>query len=216
MPISATALTTILAAREYVLRDATDDSQDGKLKTLIDSYSVSIYRYTGRQWHPEGTSSTKRFSYDGSGFLSLEPYELRTVGTVTMWADQPTADQQILDPGSSTERAEFYLGPAGGTTEGTYTFIDIPTVYCPPRRGVTVSVSGTWGISSIPADVELACLVAVKAAYVNPEGFSARSLGELTFTEELTAAPSDTAGNSLPQSSRNLLVPYRRAKVLFA
>lgn len=231
--VAATALTSLGAAREYVLRDITDGSQDSMLRRLINAYSAAVYSYTRREWLPKADGDTRVFTYTGGGFLSLEPYELRVLTSITMYTDLPVADQRVLVTGSSTVQGEYRLHPPNRTAEGTYQWITLPQAaygvstlgipsywnnpypYGPVGRSAPldfeVTVTGDWGIGTVPADVELAVLIAVKDAYENPTGYASGTEGGLTFAEEpdATTGPEARARN-LPIEARALLTPYKR------
>jgi hypothetical protein len=232
-PLQPTALTTLGAAREYVLRDATDGSQDAMLRRLINAYSSAVYAYTRREWLPQTTAASRRFQYSGGGFLSLEPYELRNLTSVTMYTDLPTASQRVLVAGSSTVQSEYRLHPPNRTAEGTYQWITMPQAafgtssqgipsywnnpypYGPVGRTAPldfeVTVLGDWGIGSVPSDVELAVLIAAKDAYENPTAYASGTIGGLQFAEEVDASTGPEArARNLPIESRALLTPYKR------
>jgi hypothetical protein len=235
--IDPLALTTLEDARDYVFRDVRDDSQDRELVRLINAYSRSIYKYTQREWLPQTAAATRIIEYLGDGFLSLAPYEARTVTGVTLYTDLPTASQVALIQGSSTVEGQWRLGPRGATPEGTYLWLDIPRTYMTglyggqptivdgdyipygyarPRHSFQVSVTGDWGVATtlagVPSDVQLACLIAVKDAFENPAGFPAGQFGAESFTEEAPDSRGDyyQAGN-LSAETRLMLTPYRRA-----
>lgn len=203
MELAADALVDLPTAQKYVRGSKTTSKDDDLVLTLlVNAYSRAIARYTGREFAPrspggqsEGTLA-RTFAYDASGFLSLKPYEARDITAVKI--DDETTDLPTTD---------YTLQPRNKTTESTYLWLDLP------KRGSKVTVTGKWGVgdaasTAIPNDVVLACLIAVADAFRNPESFATRSLGELTFTEEV-GAPAD-GGGSLPLGARRLLYPYRR------
>lgn len=210
-PLNANALTTLGETREYVLRDATDDSQDRKLIALINAYSRAIEKYTRREWLPITLDATRSFQYDGYGFLSLEPSDLRSATEVVLNSHFPAGYQEILIAGTESAVGNYWPKPAGGTAEGTYWWLELPYAY---RTGGSyeVSVSGDWGIGTVPSDVELALWIAIDDSYKNPTGFAGGEVGGLAFTEigETSAEPDNRARN-LPIESRALLAPYRRS-----
>jgi len=231
--LAATALTSLGAMREYVLRDATDGSQDPMLIRLGNAYSAAVYAYTRREWLPQANAATRKFTYSGGGFLSFEPYELRTLTSITMYSDLPTTNQRVLSGGSSTVQGEYRLHPPNRSPEGTWQWITLPQAafgvaaqgvpsywnnpypYGPVGRTAPldfeVSVLGDWGIGTVPADVELAVLIAVKDAYENPTGYAAGIEGGLTFAEEVDVSTGPEArARNLPIEARALLTPYKR------
>lgn len=154
-------------------------------------------------------------------------------GAVTLYSDFPGASQRVLTQLTSLVQAQFRLGPRQQTPDGTYLWISLPSLKG-PRAGanmigieqmptsqlvegfpippvyfeIEVSVSGYWGVGAAPADVELACLIAVANQYRDPEGFATRQIGDLSFSE--VAEVGDVVGRSLPPDARALLGPYRR------
>jgi hypothetical protein len=230
---SATALTTMSAARDFVLGDMTDGSQDSRIRRLINAYSAAVYSYTRREWLPLSTAVTRKFTYTGGGFLSFEPFELRNLTSITMYTDLPTADQRILITGTSTVQGEYRLHPPNRTAEGTYQWLTMPQAaygvssfgtpayynnpypYGPVGRTAPldfeVTVVGDWGVGFVPDDVELAVLIAIRDAYENPAGMASGIEGGLAFSEEpdATTGPESRARN-LPIESRALLAPYKR------
>jgi hypothetical protein len=217
--LSTKALTTLVAAREFTpgIRDASDDSQDGKLIRLINAYSQAIITYTGREWKPYAAAAARSFLYQGR-YVSLEPYDLRTVTSVVLYTDLPTGDQVTLEVGSSLIEREYRLRPANRTPEGTYTALILPRGEHYSRtvdlHEYTVTITGDWGIADtvdgLPDDVELACLISVADAFQNPTGLEQRAFGpEVTIGEAITPFGETYAG-SLPQEARALLFPYKR------
>lgn len=232
------ALTDLFSARQFVLADGLDDSQDYRLAKLINAYSRAVYRYTRREWLPQSTGA-RSFTYDGSGVLELaDPdSDLRAVTAVTLYSDQPTASQQVLTAPSGGAQGDWRLAPVGGTREGTYLRLEFTSLIIRPfntaafpnygisshwseRLDYKVTVTGDWGIysslASVPEDVQLACLVAIKDAYANPEGFASRAFGPLQLTEESSVPGGESFGpGDLPSEARSLLDgPYRARAIM--
>lgn len=209
-PLNANALTTLGETREYVLRDATDDSQDRKLIALINAYSRAVEKYTRREWLPVALAATRSFHYDGSGFMSLEPSDLRSATEVVLNSQYPAGYQEILIAGTTTVVGNYWPKPAGGTAEGTYWWLELPPAW--ETGSYEVSVTGDWGVGTIPSDVELALWIAIDDSYKNPTGFAGGEVGGLAFTEIGEASPEpDNRARNLPIESRALLAPYRRS-----
>ena len=219
-------LTSLEAAREYVLSDQDDASRDSKLIRLVKGYSRAVQNYSRREWLPLVSAQARKLSYNGLGYLTLDPWDLRTATSIVMFTDLPTTQQRTLVAGSPTVEGEYRLLPAGLTPEGTYRSIMLPPftpysssygghmvdgewIYRPPSGTYEVTVTGNWGIGTVPDDVELACLIAVKNTYENPSAFAAGAQGGFTFAEETTGSAS-LWERMLPAESRALLTPYRR------
>ena len=219
-------LSSLEAVREYVLRDQNDASQDSQLARLLKGYSRAVQKYSRREWLPEVAGAARRLSYNGLGYLSLAPWDLRTVTSIVMFTDLPTAQQRTLVAGSPTVEGEYRLLPAGLTEEGTYRALALPPftpynnqfgaghmvdgewVYRPPNGSYEVTVTGDWGIGYVPDDVELACLIAIKNGYENPSSMAAGSQGGFSFAEVPEQSTSSWE-RMLPSESRALLTPYR-------
>lgn len=227
------ALTTLGETRRYVLRDGTDGSQDEQLIDLINAYSSAVVAYTRREWLPQTNGASRRFQYTGGGFLSLEPYELRNLTSITMYTDLPTASQRVLVAGSPSVQGEYRLHPANRSDEGTYQWITLPQSaygvsgwgapsyynnpypYGPVGRAAPldfeVTVTGDWGVGTVPYDVNLAVRIAIKDAYENPTGYASGVEGGLSFQEPADAQiGSEARARNLPIEARALLTPYKR------
>jgi hypothetical protein len=220
---STDALTTVENAKPHLGRsNVSVPNDEDRIQQLINSYSRAIRLYTGRQFLPTEDAASKRYRYEGNGFLSLAPFELRSVTSVTLYTDLPQSSWVVLAAQSATVESQFRLEPRNGTPEGTYVWMTLPEIgmFSPlvPEpivtrrgRGSEVTIAGNWGAGAVPADVELACIIAVANGYRNPEGFATRSMGPLAFSENMEPVVlSDEAGQSLPRAARALLGPYRR------
>jgi len=137
---------------------AEEGEDDELLAFFINAFSDAAHAYSGRQWKPTETNTTKRFVYDGSGRLSLAPYEASAVTSVVAYTDRPVADQLTL-----TVQDEYLLEPRQRTPQGTYLAIKLPAVL---REGTEVSVTGNWGAGSVPSDVEYAVAAEAANAYM--------------------------------------------------
>jgi hypothetical protein len=215
-------LSSIEAVREYVLRDQDDSTQDGQLVRLLKAYSRAAQNYSRREWLPLTTGEARKLSYNGLGYLPLDPWDLRAATSIVMYTDLPTSQQRTLVAGSPTVEGEYRLLPPGLSPEGTYRSITLPAltqtasgysnfidgefVYR-PGASYEVTVTGNWGIGEVPDDVELAVLIAIKNAYENPSSFAAGNVGGMSFAEIVEQSTS-LWERMLPEASRALLTPY--------
>lgn len=193
MTAPLTSVTTVRARMNITTVDASDDD----LQFLIDAYSAAIAAYCEREFGPHPEEGLERtFGYTGRGYLSLAPFDLRAVTSVA------------LDTGPGGTPTVLALGEYGLPDPGAQlTYWSLTGLPWRTSR-VLATVAGDWGTQEIPADVELACVMAVGDAIRNPEGFSSRSIGELAFAEvdeEPTAG-----GRNIPPDARAMLGPYRR------
>jgi hypothetical protein len=229
-PLSSRALVTLEEAREYVLSNVLDNTQDHKLVRRINAFSEAVWQFTRREW-TTSVAVTRTFQYPGYGMLSLAPYDLRAATAIVLETDYPTAFQTTLVAGSPTVLADYRLRPIGGTPEGTYRWVDFSYYgyltpnplwisdlydgygygYANRRRnhGFGVTVTGDWGIPTVPDDVKEAVLIAIDNATRNPEGAAARTFGDLTIVEPVDASVEGALWRALPGESRALLAPYR-------
>jgi hypothetical protein len=177
-----------------------------------------------RQLMPSDQSaSDKIFFYNGNGYLSLAPYEARTINTVTLYTDRATSGWYQLPNQDATTDAVWKPHPANKTEEGTYWSVTLPeigrfhpyfdepvTLLTQRNLGYQVTINATWGAGEVPSDVALAVWIAVANAWRNPEGYQSRSLGPLSHQDFSTVVPGEEEGLSLPRASRALLSGYRR------
>jgi hypothetical protein len=221
-------LVTLEEAREAVLNSVTDDTQDHKLVRRINAFSAAVWAYTRREWTVT-VGATRTFQFPGHGMLALAPYDLQTASAITLETDYPTSYQITLTPGSSTVFGDYRLRPMGGTPEGTFRWVDFTSYYghvgpypwmaetydgfpFPDRFdkiAFQVTITGDWGIPTVPDDVKEAVLIAVDNATHNPEGAVSRTFGDLTLTAPAETTVDGSLWRALPAESRALLTPYR-------
>jgi hypothetical protein len=221
------ALTSLDAARVHLGRDAdwTQDEQD-KVSRMINSYSSTIRKYCDRQFAPAEDATAKRFRYEGSGYISLAPWELRSLagpGSITLYTDLPQSGWYVVPDQDAVTESYYRLEPRQQTLEATYLWLVLPEIgmYSPltpeplvtrRARGHEVTIVGNWGIGSVPPDVEMACLVSIKNDIDNPGGHASRTIAGLSFTE--VVEPQQNAamdGLALPRKARSLLHDYKRS-----
>lgn len=205
------ALTSVQKAQIWLRRNRASGNgvaDDVNLLSIaIDGVSEAIRRYTGRQFIPEN-GATKTFEYDGSGFLNFAPYELRSVTSATLAGQTLTATTGQGD-------GDYVPMPRNKTAEGTYLYWTTrgyfrlgPShyIWSPVLKTRDVVITGDWGMPAIPADIELACLIAVDDMYRNPEQAQSRGAGEFQLVEE----PRTPGSTGLPAGVVELIDPYKR------
>jgi hypothetical protein len=225
------ALTTLDTAELYLARTGgtgpAETEDDALIALYVNAASAAAQAYIERTLAPQEAAVTKRYRYEGGGFLNLEPWELRTVTGMTLYSDLPTTSQVALTAQSGTVESQWRLEPRQGSRLGTYMYVSLPRLA--PRgigwggqerevlgftgastvageiAGYEVAITGDWGAPYIPGDVELAVLVAVDNWYQNPAGFQ-RALMEGVEADQYPQALAE----ALPPASRALLTPYRR------
>ncbi len=210
MALSAAALTTLEKAELFIARTGTQGSavqeadDDTFLELLIESFSAAIPRYIARELKPQVTA-TRRFRYDGTGYLSLAPYDLRSASAITFGSDLVTSSQVLLAAQTASAESDYRLEPRQLSSLGTYTRLVLSTTFSRwgyGKRG-EVSITGDWGaVQPLPPDIEYACLIAVRDAYLS-------GTPQAPASDEFAAAE-PSGPSSLPPSTRALLAPYLR------
>jgi hypothetical protein len=191
-------------ARLVLNNDALDDTYDELLDVLIDAYSEAVSDYTERQFTPTD-DVTYDFRSAGGGTIDLRPYELRALTGVSYYTDTttPTAlgtDEWRAEPRQRTKwgtylwLAGFPVG-RGAWPSGAYTWNDIQ-----------VSVTGDWGMETVPATVKLAVAACVDNFFRNSAGAQSQALGALSFSE----ATQSEEGLEICSAARRLLRPFVR------
>src|SRR6266498_1883856 len=92
--------------------ETSETTRDALIQTLITAASVAIMQDTGREFAPATSSATRRFQIDGYRVVSLEPYDLRTVTTMTL---HPESGSPIVLAAST----DYQLVPAV-SADGVY------------------------------------------------------------------------------------------------
>jgi hypothetical protein len=213
-PLSPRALVPLEAAREYVLGSVLDDSQDAKLVRGINAMSDAVWEFTQREWKP-AVNVTRRFHYRGKGTLDLAPYDLVAPTLIQAYTDFPTGEALTLNPVTTTDFGDYELRPSHGMPPtGTYRWLSFNRYFvwfrpwASQQGGFDITITGDWGITSIPDAVQEAVLIAVKNRYVNPEGGASRTFGDLSVFEPVEPTAAGYQWRALPADSRALLTPY--------
>jgi hypothetical protein len=209
------ALTSVQKTQIWLRRQrATGNSaaDDANLLAItIDGISAAIILHTEREFFdPTGSDEdlARTFEYDGSGFLNLAPYDLRSITSVTLAGQTLTATTGAGD-------GDYVPMPRNKNRWGTYDYLTIRGYFklgpshflsSPILKTRDVVITGKWGMTAVPADVELACLIAVDDHYRNPEQAEQRGSGEFQLVE----APRVPGSGGLPQGALDKLEPFRR------
>lgn len=148
MPLAAYALVTLADARTRLGLDAADDRLV-QLEQLVNEVSRAIMETTGREYAPPTAAGVARIvgARRGSHLVDLYPYEARAVTAVTLAAG--TTYAQTLTVGT-----DWQLGPITAPN-GVYQWLELisPVPAAGSFSMVPITVTGTWGWSSVPEDV---------------------------------------------------------------
>jgi hypothetical protein len=212
MAAAAWDLCTLANVREALELPTADTTRDNLIQTLISDLSRAIMRECDREFAPATSSATRRFQVPaGSLYLDLNPYDLRTVSSLTI---NPEASGGT----ALTATTDFQLMPVT-SPQGPYQGVrfsnrltSLHVSQTAQDYGYTlVDIAGAWGFASVPEDVKRACVVAVQSAL-------RRDLTELAIAgieEPQSIAPEGPATHAIPAASRRLLAPYRRTAGAF-
>jgi hypothetical protein len=144
-------LTTLANVRAFLQKQGADQGQDEVIQSLITQASVAIARYTERQFVQEA-KATKAFEANQpyESVISFAPYELQSLESLKLDTDTESPVELTAE--------QFRLWPKPNP-DGTYFGVRInpfQTVSSASHRWGTrreMSVKGTWGLPSIPADI---------------------------------------------------------------
>jgi hypothetical protein len=198
------ALVSLGLARSYVLGSPSEASKDEQIAFLINWTSRAFRNYVKREFVPHD-AVTRTFEYQGGGYLSLSPFELRSVDTVSLYTDTDDVIELTTD--------DYRLEPRGGTLEGTYLILDLITadpLETSNNFRWQVEIEGDWGMSEIPADVKGAALIMIKDLWMNPGAFRSYNVGPVQLAEGELAGLAPVG--SVPPGARRALRPYLRSK----
>lgn len=174
-------LCTLGDVREYLQKPTADTQQDQVLRSLISRASRLITRYAEREFTPT-TAATRVFRPVGRT-ISLTPYDLRTVTSVT-------ADGTVLVEGDGG----YKLGPLPAF-DGVYQSIRFEQTF------KSVTVVGDWGFPTVPEDVRQACITTVGI-------WARRDVQAFTQTFNMDEARLERP-EALPSQVKGLLSQYR-------
>lgn len=182
--MAAGDLTTVLKVKSFLGIENTTD--DAKLADLVTRCSAAIATFLSRAIAT--TTFTEKYDGNGSDVLMLRNYPLASVSSLTVDGAAVTASADGLT------NYGFGLGD-------TYIFF-VGGVFPRGRRNVAITYSA--GFSSVPTDIEQACIEMVADRYKLPSRIGEKSKalpqgGSVSYDTEHMSA-----------KVRGLLNPYKR------
>lgn len=192
-------LTSLANVRSFLRIPDAQTSSDTLLTTLVSQASRAIKKHTGRDFAPDETGSVARvFHYYGGGLLYFTPFDCRTVTAVSI-------DTDTDGPLTLTVDDDYTLLPVT-VPDGVYECMELKGQYAGSRQANglkswrEVTVTGTWGFASVPADIAVA----------------ANMLVAFWYRQHSAVPGSDLAGEgdrfgpvNMPTGVMQLLAPYR-------
>lgn len=154
--MAAGDLTTLALVREFMGTPTDQTDSDTLVSTFVGQASKAIHKYTGREFAPLSTASqTRIFAYYGNGRLYFSPYDLRSATTVQIDTDGDS-------PTTLTADSDYFLFPRNAN-DGVYEWMELRGLEPAKRSSASaskpwreVTIVGTWGFESVPADVRTA------------------------------------------------------------
>lgn len=146
----------------------------------------------------------RRFRYNGSGALDLEPFDLRELVSVTLYTDLDVAEQDVL------ESSSYRLSPVGGTPAGTWLALALPVPAIEEAAygfGWEATILGRWGMLEVPGSVKLAAKIWVDNIVKNPAQAASETMNGYSVFPEV-----DEEGRraGMPPASRYRLDKWAR------
>lgn len=179
-----------------------DVSLDDQIIRLIPVASRRIALDARREFTPTAVA-TRRFRMNGR-YLDLDPYDLRTITSVTL---DPAGVPKVI-------AATDYRGTPSHKPDGVWTEVKISDFYSIETGSWMqfgfneVDVAGAWGFAAPPVDVKEAAVIAIRS-------WLRRDLSTYAQVDaDLRALAPEAFGTyKLPPASRAMLDPYRRITV---
>src|SRR5262245_18909901 len=188
---------------------------DTKRDTLISSYitraSDALMNEVDREFAPATGSATRRFEITGF-YLSLSPYDLRTVSSFVL-------NPEGTSPQTLVAGTDYELRPIGSPsgTFGSDRFSGLlilasQTVFTFDHA--LCDITGAWGFASVPEDVKQAAILTV-AAWLRADKAALEQAAEVTGEGQILA-PSFAASYSISGDAKSLLEPWYRLRAQVA
>lgn len=145
------------------------------------------------------------FDVDDGGRVNFEPFDLRVLGSATLYPDLDSGSQDLLGV------TEYRLRPTNGTPSGTFLYMHTiaPTINgLETQFGHQVSIRGDWGMAEVPGGVKMACLQWVENLVKNPGSFLSQTMNGYSVIPDSDSAAFAPAG--MPAAVRYRLERWRR------
>lgn len=152
-------LVTLAEAREYLQKPAGQTGSDDAISSLITRASAVIQREIDTFITPN-EATTHTVAWDGSSRITLLPYVMRSLQTVTLDPDE--------DSETTLDSTQYRLGPEPAK-DGVYSVIELDYTAIPTYSGVfptrRAEIAGYYGYATVPDGLKHACLMTIAAWY---------------------------------------------------
>lgn len=156
-----------LARRDIQLAGEGED--DKILAVLINGASTAVQSEIDRKLKPLETAVAKKFHYEGNGYLSTAPWELRTLTSQpVVYSDLPTSSWWTLSAQTADLESDYRLEPRQRNLLGTYDYLSLPKLTARTfTRAVDneVTLTGDWGVTTVPGDIQWLILEIIRLSY---------------------------------------------------
>lgn len=205
--MAAQDLCSLSDVRAFLELPAADTGRDALITSTITPISDAIARYCEREFVATASAARIFTLPVGERILSLAPYEVRTVTTMTLHPEETS-------PETLSANTDYQLLPMP-TRFGTYYRVrfsaDLTTLHDSDTAKYfgysQVSITGAWGMASVPADVKQAAVIAVASAI--RKDVPALDLGDV-LAEPRQLSPDRPVSYALPAATLRMLGPFRR------
>lgn len=190
MALAANALTSIDAAKDYIIKNTSVTIDDTRIEWLINVCSSTIENYCRRIFKTQ----TFEEEIDGNDhrYISLENFPITSVSSVTINGTDITPDQYVVKKKIGV-LARLRNDIISGINYNRYNPIW-------PSGDCNIQVTYTAGLDEIPPDLEHACILFVMSFYKSDvANFST------TFTDGFVFK-----ADSIPVQVKLMLQPYMK------
>lgn len=194
-----------LAEFRLYKKTTTTGTHDPMLEDLVEAASRYIDTQTNRFFYTS-TGKTAYYTPEFSDMLLID--DLYAVTTLKTDEDGDGTYENTWTTGAT---GDFYLMPFNAASFGnsgsySYQWIEINPEgdYTFPKAFRSVQLIGDYGWSGIPADIKMACLEIVNAAYLRRTGQNMSAVAEVTGAG-VVLTPQD-----IPQSARSIINARRK------
>lgn len=188
MALNANALTSVAVAKDHLGIPASDPSQDGRVERFINVCSDRIANYCNRQL--TSGAVTEKVHGGMNNMLMLKEWPVTSIQSVSVDLSGQFSEDTVIEP-------------------SRYRIIDDGTVVYDsvfPYGYGNVQVIYTAGYATVPADLEMACLLFVEWLY------RFRNTGSIGRSAISKGDESTTILQDIPGIIKSMIDPFRRTE----